>query len=190
MKNREEALALLHEYTQSDSLQKHALSVEAVMRHFARKLGEDEEGWGLTGLLHDFDYERHPTAEEHPVVGCRILEERGYPHEIIQAILGHAEHTHTPRETAMARHLFACDELAGMITAVALVRPNKSIHEVEVKSVKKKLKDKSFARTVNRDDVKKGMEELGVEPTEFIAEVIAAMRGVAKEIGLDGEGPA
>lgn len=190
MKNREEALALLHEYTQSDSLRKHALSVEAVMRQFARKLGEDEERWGLTGLLHDFDYERHPTVEEHPVVGCRILEEQGYPHDVIQAILGHAEHTNTPRETEMAKYLFACDELAGMITAVALVRPSKSIHEVEVKSVRKKLKDKGFARSVNRDDVRKGMEEIGVEPAEFIAEVVAAMRGVAVEIGLDGTGSA
>ena len=186
MKSRDEALALLHEYTLSDSLRKHALSVEAVMRHLARQQGEDEDLWGLTGLLHDFDYERHPTAEEHPRVGCAILDQQGYPQEVIQAILGHAEYTGTPRESNLAKHLFACDELTGLITAVALVRPHQSIHEVQVKSVRKKLKDKSFARSVNRDDVQQGMVEIGVDPSEFIEAVIGALRAVAEEIGLSG----
>jgi putative nucleotidyltransferase with HDIG domain len=186
MKRREDALALLYEYTRTDSLRKHARSVEAVLRHFARKLGEPEDLWGLAGLLHDFDYERHPSPDEHPMVGCAILEQQGYPQEVIRAILGHAEYTGTPRDSNLARYLFACDELTGLITAVALVRPNQSIHEVEVKSVRKKLKDKSFARTVNRDDVRKGIEELGVDPDAFISEVIGALREVAEEIGLSG----
>jgi len=186
MKTREEALALLHEHTETDSLRKHALAVEAVMRHFARRLGEEEELWGQTGLLHDYDYEQHPTPEEHPTWGCGLLRDRGWPDELIQAILGHAEYTGVARETRLAKYLFACDELTGLVTAVALVRPNKSIHEVEVKSVRKKLKDKSFARTVNRDDVKKGFEEIGVPAEEHIAEVIAALRDVADEVGLAG----
>ncbi len=188
MKTRDDALALLFEHTETDSLRKHALSVEAVMRHFARKSGEDEELWGMTGLLHDFDYEKHPTPEEHPTWGCALLREQGYPEELVVAILGHADYTNVPRETLLARTLFACDELTGLVTAVALVRPNKSIHEVEVKSVKKKLKDKGFARTVNRDDVRKGFEELGVTPEEHVAEVIAALRAVAEEVGLAGAG--
>lgn len=189
MKSRDEAIALLFEHTETDSLRKHGLAVEAVMRHFARKLGEDEEIWGICGLLHDFDYEKHPTPEEHPTFGCALLREQGYPEPIIQAILGHAEYTGVARETQLARYLFACDELTGLITAVALVRPNKSIHEVAVKSVKKKLKDKSFARSVNRDDVRLGFEELGVDPGEHIQEIISALAGVAAEIGLEGTAP-
>lgn len=184
--DRAAALALLHEHTETESLRKHALAVEAVMRHFARKLGEDETTWGITGLLHDFDYEKHPTPEEHPRFGAAILQQRGYPDAVIEAILGHAEYTGVARASLLAKYLFACDELTGLVTAVALVRPNKSIHEVEVKSVKKKLKDKSFARTVNRADVEQGFAELGVEPDQHIAEVIAALKGVAESIGLAG----
>jgi putative nucleotidyltransferase with HDIG domain len=186
MLSRADALSLMQEYTASDSLRKHMLAVEAGMRAYAERFGEDPERWGLAGLLHDFDYERHPSPDEHPMVGCAILEQQGYPQEVVRAILGHAEYTGTPRDSNLARYLFACDELTGLITAVALVRPNQSIHEVEVKSVRKKLKDKSFARTVNRDDVRKGIEELGVDPDAFISEVIGALREVAEEIGLSG----
>ncbi len=188
MNTRADALALLCEHTRSDSLRKHALAVEAVMRHFARKFGADEDLFGLTGLLHDFDYEEHPTAEEHPAWGCALLREQGYPEELISAILGHAQYTNVPRDSLMARCLFACDELTGMIVAVALVRPGKSIHEVSVDSVKKKLKDKAFARSVNRDEVQQGFAELGVDPAAHIAEVIEALKGVAAEIGLAGAG--
>ncbi|MBI4878445.1 MAG: HDIG domain-containing protein [Planctomycetes bacterium] len=188
MKTRAQALALLHEHTRSDSLRKHALAVEAVMRHFARKFGADEDLFGMTGLLHDFDYEEHPTPVEHPAVGCAILREQGYPEELIAAILGHAQYTGTPRDSLLARCLFACDELTGMIIAVALVRPGKSIHEVTADSVRKKLKDKAFARSVNRDEVKLGFAELGVDPAAHIAEVIEALKGVAAEIGLAGTG--
>ena len=179
--DRQDAWELLCEYTKGEGLRKHGLAVEAVMRHFARKHGEDEESWGIVGLLHDFDYEQHPSE------GAPILRERGYPEELVRAILSHADHTGVPRDTLMARALFAVDELTGFITAVALVRPNKSIHEVEPRSVRKKLKDKAFARSVNRDDIVKGAEELGVELPEHIAEVIEAMRPVAGELGLAGE---
>ena len=184
--DRQDAWDLLCEYTKGEGLRKHGLAVEAVMRHFARKHGEDEESWGIVGLLHDFDYEQHPSAAQHPSEGAPILRERGYPEEVVRAILSHADHTGVPRDTLMARALFAVDELTGFITAVALVRPNKSIHEVEPRSVRKKLKDKAFARSVNRDDIVKGAEELGVELPEHIAEVIEAMRPVAGELGLAG----
>ena len=185
--DRRAAWDLLCEYTKGEGLRKHGLAVEAVMRHFARKHGEDEETWGIVGLLHDFDYEQHPNEAQHPSEGAPILRERGYPEEVVRAILGHADYTGVPRDTLMARVLFAVDELTGFITAVALVRPNKSIHEVEPRSVRKKLKDKAFARSVNRDDIVKGAEELGVELPEHIAEVIEAMRPVAGELGLAGE---
>ncbi len=184
--DRQAAWDLLCEYTKGEGLRKHGLAVEAVMRHFARKHGEDEESWGIVGLLHDFDYEQHPSEAQHPSEGAPILRERGYPEEVVRAILGHADYTGVPRDTLMARVLFAVDELTGFITAVALVRPNKSIHEVEPRSVRKKLKDKAFARSVNRDDIVKGAEELGVELPEHIAEVIEAMRPVAGELGLAG----
>ena len=184
--DRRAAWDLLCEYTKGEGLRKHGLAVEAVMRHFARKHGEDEEIWGIVGLLHDFDYEQHPSEAQHPSEGAPILRERGYPEEVVRAILGHADHTGVPRDTLMARALFAVDELTGFITAVALVRPSKSIHEVEPRSVRKKLKDKAFARSVNRDDIVKGAEELGVELPEHIAEVIEAMRPVAGELGLAG----
>ncbi|MCH7718866.1 MAG: HDIG domain-containing protein [Chloroflexi bacterium] len=184
--DRQAAWDLLCEYTKGEGLRKHGLAVEAVMRHFARKHGEDEETWGITGLLHDFDYERHPTEEEHPVEGAKVLRERGYPEEVVTAILGHADYTGVARETLMAKTLYAVDELAGFVTAVALVRPSKSVHDVEPRSVRKKLKDKAFARSVNRDDIVKGAEELGVDLDEHTAEVIEALRGVAGELGLAG----
>jgi putative nucleotidyltransferase with HDIG domain len=183
---RSEAWAVLTEYTKSDSLIKHALAVEAAMRGYARKLGENEEQWGVVGLLHDFDYEKHPTPDEHPMKGAEILRAKGYPEEMIQAILSHASHTGVPRETPMAKTLYAVDELAGFVTAVALVRPNKKVADVEPKSVKKKMKDKAFARAVHRDEIREGAELLGVEFDEHVQTVIDAMAGVAKELGLEG----
>jgi len=189
--SREDALALVHEYTASDSLRKHMLSVEAAMRAYAGKFGEDPERWGLAGLVHDFDYEKFPNAahsatEEHPAEGVRILRSKGFPEDILQAILGHATYCNVPRETRMAKALFAVDELTGLITASALVKPSRSVHEVEASSVRKKMKDKAFARGVNRDDVINGAAELGVPLDEHIAFVIEAMRGVAPSIGLAG----
>jgi putative nucleotidyltransferase with HDIG domain len=182
--DRQAAWELLCEYTKGDGLRKHGLAVEAVMRHFARKHGEDEERWGIAGLLHDFDYEANPTMEGHPYVGSKVLEERGYPEDVRRAIMGHADYTGVPRDTLMARVLYAVDELTGFVTAVALLRPNKSLAEVEPRSVRKKMKDKAFARSVNRDDIIKGAEELGVDLDEHIAEVIEAMRPLAAELGL------
>jgi putative nucleotidyltransferase with HDIG domain len=184
--DRTRAWELLCEYTEGDGLRKHGLAVEAVMRHFARMQGGDEDVWGIAGLLHDFDYERWPTAEGHPFEGNKILRERGYPDDVTTAIMGHAEYSGVPRETAMAKTLFAADELTGFVTAVALVRPNKSIFEVEPPSVRKKMKDKAFARQVNRDDIVNGAEQLGVELDAMIGEVIAALRAHADELGLRG----
>jgi putative nucleotidyltransferase with HDIG domain len=188
---RDSALALMHEYTASDSLRKHMLAVEAAMRAYAVKLGEDPERWGLAGLIHDFDYERYPNdahsaTEEHPAQGVAILREKGWPDDILQAILGHAAYCNVPRTTPMARALFAVDELTGLITATALVKPTKSVHDVEVKSVRKKMKDKAFARGVSREDVLLGAQELGVELDDHIQFVIDAMRAVAPELGLAG----
>ncbi len=189
--SRADALALVHEYTASDSLRKHMLSVEAAMRAYATKFGEDPERWALTGLVHDFDYEKFPNAahsptEEHPAEGVRILRSKRYPEDVLQAILGHATYCDTPRATTMAKALFAVDELTGLITASALVKPTKSVHDVEASSVRKKMKDKAFARGVNRDDVINGAAELGVPLDEHIAFVIEAMRGVAPSLGLAG----
>src|SRR5262252_5654752 len=156
MMDRAQAWNLLCEYTQSESLRKHALAVEACMRAYAEKFTEDEEKWGVTGLLHDFDYEKYPTPQEHPFVGNKILEERGYPDEMRRAILSHAEYSGVKRESKMEKTLFACDELAGFITATALVKPSKSLVEVEAKSVRKKMKDKAFARSVSREDITQG----------------------------------
>jgi putative nucleotidyltransferase with HDIG domain len=188
---RADTLALMHEHTASESLRKHMLAVEAAMRAYAKKFGEDEERWGTTGLIHDFDYERFPNnahspTEEHPAEGVRILRGKGYPEDILTAILGHAQYTNTPRESRMAKALFAVDELTGLVTATALVRPSKSVHEVDARSVRKKMKDKAFARGVNRDDVINGANELGVDLDEHIAFVIAAMQGCAGELGLSG----
>ncbi|HYR68790.1 MAG TPA: HDIG domain-containing protein [Candidatus Dormibacteraeota bacterium] len=182
--SRDAALALLHEHTEGPGLRKHAYAVEAAMRAYARKQGADEELWGVTGLLHDFDYEKHPSREEHPFVGCRILEERGYPKEMIQAILGHAAYSGTPRETPMARALFASDELCGLITASALVQPNKSLAEVTPDSVLRKMRTKGFARSVNREEIEQGAGELGVPLEEHVAFVLAALQGEAKALGL------
>jgi len=184
----------MEEHTASDSLRKHMLSVEAAMRAYAEKFGEDAHRWGTTGLIHDFDYERYPNAahsptEEHPAEGVRILRSKGYPEDILQAILGHATYSGVPRETTMAKALFAVDELTGLVTATALVRPTKNIHEVEARSVKKKMKDKAFARGVNREDVIAGAGELGVDLDEHIAFVISAMQSVADDIGLGGVQP-
>lgn len=192
MPNRDDAWQLLCEYTQSESLRKHALAVEACVRAYARKIGGDEELWSITALLHDFDYERWPNAEhhptqEHPYEGSRILREKGYPEEMIHAILGHADYSGVTRVSALDHALFACDELAGFLTACALIKPSKSIHEVETASVKKKLKDKAFARGVNRQDVYKGAEELGVPLEEHITFCIEAMRSAAETLGLSGK---
>lgn len=186
MPTREEAWNLLCEYTQSENLRKHALAVEACVRAYARKLGGNEEAWAVTALLHDFDYEKYPNAPDHPTEGSKILRARGYPEEIIQAILSHADYMGVPRTTPLQKALFACDELAGFITAVTLVRPTKNITDVEVKSVKKKFKDKAFARTVNRDDIFRGVAELGVDIDEHIATCLEAMRSIADQLGLAG----
>jgi putative nucleotidyltransferase with HDIG domain len=186
MTDRDAAWGLLTEFTQSESLRKHALAVEACMRAYARKSGADENLWGVVGLLHDFDYDKYPSREEHPYKGNEILKERGYSDEIRQAIMSHAEYTGVPRVTPMEKALFACDELAGFLTACALVKPGKSLAEVEAKSVKKKMKDKAFARSVNRDDIVNGAADMGVDLEEHIAFCIDAMKGVAGELGLDG----
>jgi putative nucleotidyltransferase with HDIG domain len=189
--SRESALALMHEYTASESLRKHMLGVECAMRAYATKFGEDPERWGLAGLIHDFDYEKFPNAEHsatdgHPAHGVRILREKGWPEDVLQAILGHGTYTGVPRETKMAKALFAVDELSGLITATALVRPSRSIHEVDARSVKKKMKDKAFAKGVNRDDVINGAQDLGVELDEHIQFVVDAMRASADALGLAG----
>ena len=189
--SRDDALALVHEYTASDSLRKHMLAVEAAMRAYAERNGDDVERWGLAGLVHDFDYERfpndaHSATDEHPAEGVRILRDRGWPEDILEAILGHAQYSGVPRVTAMAKTLFAVDELTGLITATALVRPSKSVHEVETRSVRKKMKDKAFARGVSRDDVIQGAEALGVDLDEHIAFVIGAMQRSADSLGLAG----
>lgn len=183
-KNREKAFALLSEYTKSEALIRHALSVECAMRAYAAKLGEDVEAWGTVGLLHDFDYEAYPTAEEHPYVGASILREKGFPEEAVLAVLGHAEYTGTPRETMMAKTLFAVDELCGFLLACAYVRPDRSMAQVEYSSIKKKLKDKAFARGVNRDDIEKGIEEMGVDREEHILFVRDALAKEAAALGL------
>ena len=189
--SRAAALALVEEFTASESLRKHMLSVEAAMRAYAEHFGEDVERWGLTGLVHDFDYERFPNAahsptEEHPAHGVRILRQRGYPEDILEAILGHATYSGVPRESRMARTLFAVDELTGLVTATALVRPSRSVHEVDARSVRKKMKDKAFARGVSREDVIQGAQELGVELDAHITFVIAAMQRNAASLGLAG----
>jgi putative nucleotidyltransferase with HDIG domain len=191
-KTREDAWALMTAHTESESLRRHMLAVEAIMRAYAREFGENEDLWGLAGLLHDFDYERHPnpSAEEdpneHPLFGARILEEEGYPEEVIYAIKTHADYLHLSRNSRMDKTLFAVDELSGLVTAAALVRPDKSLNNLESRSVRKKMKDKAFARGVNRDDVINGAAELGVDLDAHIEFVIHAMRAIAPELGLDG----
>lgn len=187
--SRDEAWELLCEYTQSENLRKHALAVEACVLAYAGKQGADEELWGVTALLHDFDYERWPNADhlpdsEHPAEGSKILRDRGYPEEMIHAILAHADYSGVVRESALDHALYACDELSGFLTACALIKPSKKIAEVETPSVMKKLKDKAFARGVNRDDVRRGAEELGVPLDEHISFCIEAMKSVAERLGL------
>ena len=181
---RDEILALLHEHTEGAGLRKHALAVECAMRAYAGRFGGDPEVWGATGLIHDFDYEKHPTPEDHPRFGCGILRERGYPEPVIEAILGHASYTGTPRATPMAKALFAVDELCGLITATALVQPTKKLDEVSPDSVMKKLRTKSFARSVNRDEIEQGARELGVPLEEHVAFVLSALRAGAGALGL------
>jgi predicted hydrolase (HD superfamily) len=190
MIDREAAWCLLTEFTQSESLRKHALAVEACMRACARKFGatspEEEELWGVVGLVHDFDYEKYPSLDDHPYKGNAILKEREWPEVITKAVMSHAEYTGVTRDTPLEKALFACDELAGFITAVALIKPSKSLAEVDVKSVRKRMKDKAFARKVNRDDIVNGAAELGVDLDEHIGLCIDAMKAIAPELGLDG----
>jgi putative nucleotidyltransferase with HDIG domain len=183
---REAAWALLTEYTKGESLRKHALAVEAAVRGYARQFDEDETVWGVVALLHDFDYERWPNAPDHPLQGSEILRGLGYPEFVIRAILSHADYTNTPRESRLEHTLFACDEMAGFITAASLVRPSKSVLDLEPKSVVKRMKDKAFARAVSRDDLRLGAEELGLPLEEHIANVIGFMRERAEDLGLRG----
>ena len=180
---RDDALNLMREYTKNDALRKHMYAVEAAMRAYAKKFGEDEELWAIVGIIHDFDYEVYPNAPDHPLKGSEILKEKGYPEDIRKAILGHATYTNTPRDTPMSKTLYAVDELCGFITACALVRPNK-IADLEVSSVKKKMKDKAFAKNVSREDILKGAEELGVNLDEHIRFTIEALKSISSELGL------
>lgn len=184
--DRDEALALLHEFTQGAGLLKHALAVEAALRAHARRLGEDEHAWALVGLLHDFDYERWPDAENHPWRGSEVLAERGYPDWFRRAILSHAAYTRVARETELEKALYACDELCGFLSACALVTPAKSLHDLKVASVRKRMKDKAFARSVRREEIVEGATLLGMDVDQHIALVLDAMRSVAHELGLEG----
>jgi predicted hydrolase (HD superfamily) len=184
--NRDDAWQLLNEFTSSDSLLKHAMGVEAAVRGYARIFGENEDEWGVVGLLHDFDYERWPTPNDHPFRGCEILRERGYPEWVTRAILSHADYSGVPRESRLEKTLWGCDEMAGFVTAASLVRPSKSILDLEASSVMKRMKDKAFARAVKRDDLRKGAEELGLPLEEHIGNVIAFMRERADALGLRG----
>jgi putative nucleotidyltransferase with HDIG domain len=186
MPNREQAWCLLTEFTQSESLRKHALAVEACMKAYAEKFSAYPELWSIVGLLHDFDYDKYPSREEHPYKGSEILKERGYSDEMRRAIMSHAEYTGVTRDTPMEKCLFACDELAGFITAVALVKPGKSLAEVDAKSVRKKMKDKAFARSVSRDDIINGAEDLGIDLDEHISFCIEALKKIADQLGLNG----
>lgn len=183
---RDEALAIVREFVKNEGLVRHMLCVEAAMRFYAEKLGEDVETWGVLGLLHDFDWEIHPTLEEHPLAGEPILRQKGVAEEIIRAVMSHADHTGIPRVTKMEKALFACDEVTGLITAVALVRPSRSLYDLTSSSVKKKWKDKAFAAGANRDEITRGAEEFGVDLWQHVDEVILAMRAIAPELGLAG----
>ena len=187
MMSREQALQILHEFTKSESLRKHALAVESCVAAYGRKFGEDELKWSVTALLHDFDYEIHPDAPDHPMLGEPMLAERGVPEDIRRAILSHANYSGVPRVSPLEKTLFACDELAGFITAVSLVKPGRSVHEVEAKSVRKKMKDKAFARSVSRDDIIHGAQELGIDLDAHIDFCIRAMQARADELGLAGK---
>jgi putative nucleotidyltransferase with HDIG domain len=187
---RDEALAIVREYIKNENLIRHMLAVEAAMRFYAKRFGEDEELWGNVGLLHDFDWEIHPDLERHPTMGAPILRERNVPEEIVHAVLSHADHTGIARESRMEKALFACDELTGLIVAVALVRPSRSLADLTAKSVKKKWKDRSFAAGANREEIERGAKEFGVELWEHVDNVIRAMRPIAAELGLQGNPPA
>jgi putative nucleotidyltransferase with HDIG domain len=184
--NRSEALALVHEFIQNESLVKHMLAVEAAMRFYAEKRGQDVELWGLAGLLHDFDWEIHPTLEEHPVAGAPILRERGVPEEVVLAIISHGIGVDVPRDNPLRKALYACDEITGLITAVALVRPSRSLMDLEVSSVRKKWKDRAFAAGADRDEIERAAQDFGVDLWEHVGNVIQAMRRVAPELGLAG----
>jgi len=186
MTSRAEALTIVREYVKNENLVRHMLAVEAAMRHYARLLGEDEEIWGLAGLLHDFDWEIHPSLEHHPQDGAPILRERGLPEVVIEAVLSHANHTGVPRQTRMQKALYACDEITGLITAVTLVRPSKSIRDVTAKSIKNKWKDKAFAAGAKREEIEQATQEFGVELWEHAGNVLAAMQAQAQELGLGG----
>ena len=186
MTSRAEALTIVREHVKNENLVRHMLAVEAAMRHYARHLGEDEEIWGLAGLLHDFDWEIHPSLEHHPQDGVPILRERGVPEVVIEAVLSHANHTGVPRQTRMQKALYACDEITGLITAVTLVRPSKSIRDVTVKSIKNKWKDKAFAAGAKREEIEQATQEFGVELWEHAGNVLAAMQAQAKDLGLEG----
>lgn len=183
--NRQDALNIVQEYVSNENLVRHMLAVEAAMRFYANKYGEDEQTWGMTGLLHDFDWEIHPTLEQHPQAGVPILREEGVPEEIITAIQSHADHTGVPRQTRMEKALYACDEITGLIVAVALVRPSRSLDDLKVKSVKKKWKDRSFAAGANREEIALAAQEFGVELWEHVGNVIQAMRGIGPELGFN-----
>jgi len=184
--SRDDAWALLTEWTASESLRKHALAVEAAVRGYARRLGGDEDDWGIVGLLHDFDYERFPTPADHPFRGCDELRRRGYPEWVMRAILSHAQYSGVPRESALEKSLFACDEMAGFVTAAALVRPSRSVLDLEASSVIKRMKDKAFARAVSRDDLRQGADELGLQLDVHVTNVIASLREQADALGLRG----
>lgn len=184
---REEALDILHEFVENENLIRHMLAVEAAMQDYARRWGEDSSEWGIAGLLHDFDWEIHPTLESHPEEGAPILRDRGVPERVVRCILSHADHTGVPRESRMERALYACDELTGLITAVALVRPSKSIHDVKVRSVKKKWRDQRFAANVSREDIEEGVEALGVELWQHVGHVLNSMQRIAPALDLDGK---
>lgn len=186
MKTRDEALTIVRQYVKNQNLVNHMLAVEAAMRFYARKLDQPEDLWGITGILHDFDWEIHPTAAEHPLAGAPILRELGVTEEIIDAILRHGDHLNMPRETLLQKGLYACDEITGLITAVALVRPSKSLYDLEASSVKKKWKDKAFASGANREEMERGAIEFGVPLWEHCSNVITAMRGIAKTLDLEG----
>ncbi len=187
--NRSEALAIVREFVKNENLVRHMFAVEAAMRFYAEKLGEDVETWGLTGLLHDFDWEIHPTAGQHPIEGAPILRSRGVPEEIVRAILSHGDHAGVPRVSKMEKGLYACDEITGLITAVALVRPSRSLHDLEASSVKKKWKDRAFAAGANREEIARAAEEFGVPLWEHTDNIIQAMREIAPELGLEGSSP-
>lgn len=182
--NRPQALAIVHQYVENENLIRHMLAVEAAMRFYAGQFDEDQELWGLTGLLHDFDWEIHPTLEQHPQEGAPILRQHGVPEEVVRAILSHADHTGVPRQSRMEKALYACDEITGLIVAVALVRPSHSLEDLKVKSVKKKWKDRSFAAGANREEIAAAAGEFGIELWEHVNNVIAAMRGISDELGL------